>query len=990
MTIQLKEMTRDTEPRQENKMSHSSRSQKTTIIALILGSCAVIFPLLGNQLFPENGGFTRTLLFIRPTATSSGYFVLYDEFHTTKPVDLAFHSRGVLVIGENSAAWRQGDLAMNLSFVGQVDRITGHQGLAYAHSETEDIDYIKVRLNIGSRRLITIIQFNNATEPNSQVPQTPIEGTNFQGAIINGTDLMVIQPTASTSSWTYQGTSSDARFLFLRAGEDGDSFGVARGVRLLTQDGTQLISLSNRVDSICIDEGKPLVPSLEQGFGLSENPVSPSPRFSKLVARVGGSQPRLLLNESDLPELRARVSGSFGGPWKTWYSSLGSDILSRAFRSRIAENQSLIEGCAAELMQISNLYSEREQNDMQDIARSTFLSPYIVAYDMIRSNLTSNQRLEIDNQLRTLVEHLYEGHQKAVIPLNNHIVVTATAIGLAGLLLDIPAWVDEAQQSVDGYLQDTGGIRPNGACYEGASYADYTFRTVAPFFYALRNAGGYDFFTHPKFQAWLNYTVSSMSPLGYAPTFEDCAVNRTLGQPVLMSIGPVQESNPTLAGELQWYWERTGSIHWGGAYDIVMYDQEVPRIEPDTGPNDGIVYPADGYAVFRSGWGVNDLYAVISNKDFLQSHVHQDENSLEIYACGKKWLTNPGYPGWAHAGHDWAISAEASNTALINGQGQFRHNGDGFSAGLLHEKVDFVVSPTRVTYQNPYNPLVWRGFQLLWVALIVLGCSYLVLTKREIHKRSEARKMEAETTHNAEINSMSLNRFEQFVVHHEKFFQKWSFLLSVGLSMLYWTFLLVPIGMKTHYFILHGNMTPDLRDTLIVIIPLIVIGMILLFGFLKGRQLKHRWSISIEKYNCRGEDRFHERWVLGYSYLLLVLVLITLGVGTIFAPYLMAMYTVSGIDAGAIIINAIYIAQGVEGFLWFLLTLETIVLVGKYLHAKFVGKLEGWDEKLLRGVQIDYLRREIQGLLVLILILFGLIFVGGTLMYRIGIEGVTL
>jgi hypothetical protein len=188
--------------------------------------------------------------------------------------------------------------------------------------------------------------------------------------------------------------------------------------------------------------------------------------------------------------------------------------------------------------------------------------------------------------------------------------------------------------------------------------------------------------------------------------FEDCSVNSTLGAMASIAAFPVNATNPTLASNLRWYYPFCLGSEDAGAdlYRLLAYEAAIVPSQPVVGSNGGFAYFDSGLACVRSGWDRDSTYLVISNKYFPQSHVHLDENSIEVYALGKKFLTNPGYPHWGRPGHDYTISTEASNTALINGQGQLDVTSDGFNATIQNGAIDYIQSPSRKAYKSPYLP----------------------------------------------------------------------------------------------------------------------------------------------------------------------------------------------------------------------------------------------------------------------------------------------
>ena len=167
-------------------------------VILALGCAAGIFPIvIANQMFPDNGGYTRNVLFIRPPPGSSnpGYFVIIDEFRAGTAIDLVFHGYGALAFNTSArkATFNQAGASMRMSFAGSVVKITNLSNLVYEYQWNDSVNYIKVRPEDTSAcRLVTIITFGNASIAH---PPVVIEESASRISItINGTDRFLFHP----------------------------------------------------------------------------------------------------------------------------------------------------------------------------------------------------------------------------------------------------------------------------------------------------------------------------------------------------------------------------------------------------------------------------------------------------------------------------------------------------------------------------------------------------------------------------------------------------------------------------------------------------------------------------------------------------------------------------------------------------------------------------------------------------------------------------
>ena len=139
-------------------------------ILAFLGGFLTIF--LSNDLFPDNGGFNRTIIFVRPQPDTEdpGYFIVIDEFEPKDTFEAVFHSYGNLTCSESgkTAIFNQSGTEMKLQFIGPDIRIRNYvNGVYWTYpwkSDPDWVEYIKVEpRDANCRRLITLITFKNSS-----------------------------------------------------------------------------------------------------------------------------------------------------------------------------------------------------------------------------------------------------------------------------------------------------------------------------------------------------------------------------------------------------------------------------------------------------------------------------------------------------------------------------------------------------------------------------------------------------------------------------------------------------------------------------------------------------------------------------------------------------------------------------------------------------------------------------------------------------------
>ncbi len=725
----------------------ASRKGLAAGAALIALACvAGIVPVLvGNYLNPDNHGYTRSVLYIRPSGGTDdpGYFLIIDEFEPGNTIDLVFHSYGVLTFNATAgeAVFNQSGTSMRLRFAGTPVAVANYVGKAFNYDVNDSVEYIKVRpTNPAARRLVTVMTFGNATMPHPPVSVGAIPSR--LTITVNGTDHFLFQAAGQAAPFdlTDGNATISGNYCGYRLNATNDLQWFLFDDATLARFGASTLHSGGATSGFYNATSASLLPA-GRGQG-SPAPVVASTPFDA-ASLASRQHPYLLFDESDLEGLRAKCNGTTPGPWQAWYGSLwGESFVVNAFKGLIEKNQALIDSAVSGMLGIDEVKPEdKTWETAQFISRSTTLYPYLIAYDMIYSNISAANRTIIEQKFMPKLLALADAAASGAVPTNNHAVVGSVALGIGGLLFNNTNWIQLTQNANDHYLADR--VRPNGPCYEGDNYGNYAFGNAIKFYMALRHCGGYDYFTNPRFLAYLNYTVFSVTPLGYTPVFEDCSVNATLGPMASIAAFPVNATNPVLASNLRWYYPfALRSENWAAdVYRLVAFEANVTASQPVVGSNGGFAYFDSGLACIRSGWGRDATYLVISNKYFPQSHVHLDENSIEVYALGKKFLTNPGYPHWGRPGHDYAISTEGSNTALINGQGQLDVTSDGFTAAIQNGQVDLIESPSRKAYKSPFFPAANPAFMAAVIAaaacFAAAGLLVLVKARRKSDKAGE-------------------------------------------------------------------------------------------------------------------------------------------------------------------------------------------------------------------------------------------------------------
>lgn len=780
----------------------------------------LLFITIGN-IFPNNGGYTRNLLFIKPSSDGSpGYFIAIDEIYPSKdniPVDWVLHGRGNLSIFNNnqSAVWAvesylnpSNIVKLHTIFIEPQVTISQFTGPFYPSQSYVNnpimIPYIKARpTQTGPTRFVTLLYPLN----NSQA--LPSIKSNNGVTNIGARDTLFTQ--SSSNLQNRENFTTDATLMFFRSDATNiSSYIFKKGSKFIFQNQSYL--LSEKIISLNLEyqssnisgilwipsptkmsiwcpttpnqvflNGQSLTISYNPVNGLvtfvassngtlliSHNPVKCSPPLPSLPTdkpqppiikdapiKGYGSHPYIFFDESDLIILRNRALNEH--PWQDWFikvennalSHLDDDIslmaptsryvpaLNLAFTGVITQNMTFIEKAK------SFLYAMDDITDYTShLHRSAACSYYSLAFDMIYQNLTSIERLAIGEKLGNHTIPLLEKFD--YLPRNNHIGIVSSGIGLSGLVLEKEDWVTRAISGLDDYF--TTSFAPDGGNYEGYYYASYFLETGLKFFFGLKNLGMKDYFSDYKFQSFINNTIYCFSPLSTVPLFEDSECSPQITEDLLWAAGPLYISAPLLSNYSKWVWDNRrindglnyegnylyslgNSYHDGLVTRLCMYTFNITPIAP---PLETLIIRKDsGLAFMRSEWNPDALFLSITckNKADFQYHAHYDENSFEIWAYGAWLATNPGYPGYGYGQYDWVTSTEASNTILINNQGQQRVNGEGFQEYFKSSEMDGLVASANSIYSSPGHFAINSYFSgVLFFIILNLVISLIIIT----------------------------------------------------------------------------------------------------------------------------------------------------------------------------------------------------------------------------------------------------------------------
>ncbi len=674
--------------------------------ASILANLSFVPTLLSKQAF--QGGYTREILFVKDqSGTTGGYFIIIDDIFRSKPlpVDMLLHGIGDLVVQGNECTWTT---SSNVSLLARVLHpasvsISAHEGW-YAQAR-DYIPYVKIRPDVNATRVVTLLYPYNSTIP---VPATTITSCDHgmvRVDIGNGSTLLFHEDHLNVPAHSpvgIDGTNFSGDYLY-----HGPGGMLANDATVLEINGTTVYNSSVRAsigvmpgtfDAIALQQASNFMPVEHPTWTIEKSAIS------DLLAG-DHDHPFLYFNDSYKPTLVARCATT--DPWKSWYQAfLGQvptwdsyNLTGKGIydRSRAAESlafHAYMEGNQSSADAAINILLHMDEMDAvypQHLERSNCIADYAFAFDLVYDfmNETTIDRVKLllDQGARPLFTNMY--HSAA----NNWRVVMSDGLALAGFMTGNADYVWTADDQLNWYLERD-RTRAEGGVFEGQVYAGYTWTYGLRVAELFRYHGLRDYFQDPRLAATVNFTVLSITPNGYYPMFEDCSYS--LGTNTINGIYASRFNDAGFTGLAQ-HMRWTNAFHgdfftrYYGIRPLVFYDYNVSASTPSIGAHGSIVFPDSDIACLRDGLETTSTYLTISSKDYPQSHVHYDENSIEIFALGEKLLTNPGYPGWGKDHHlNWTIFSNASNCYLFDGRGQTQKTSSGITEWLLLENLNYI------------------------------------------------------------------------------------------------------------------------------------------------------------------------------------------------------------------------------------------------------------------------------------------------------------
>jgi len=369
--------------------------------------------------------------------------------------------------------------------------------------------------------------------------------------------------------------------------------------------------------------------------------------------------------------------------------------------------------------------------------RSKELIDFAIAYDLLRGKGVADSLLvNAKSHLREFAGHLYEESTRLIAPptypisffdvvFNNHAIMTASALGMAAIVINDAVSADVTQQPINWinvamwnienifYLdvkrQSEPGIIAGYA--EGPGYLRYGMFNCLPFICAMGNfapAGSlqYNYKTETRtipnpssdtrYDHLFDWIAKIRMPDGRLPAIEDTYVSEFFPELALL-------------GKSKYIWQNSYShLRTGNSLNLQLTssntDLRVNYISslPTAGTASDSLFqslPLSGNLVFRSAPDSNAIYMHVTAKNGVArnnsfGHNQADVTSFLIYSKGEVLALDPGYIQYDRRVETG--NAQNHNMVLVDGGGpqigdpQNSNDADGFIENTFgREKLDY-------------------------------------------------------------------------------------------------------------------------------------------------------------------------------------------------------------------------------------------------------------------------------------------------------------
>ena len=381
----------------------------------------------------------------------------------------------------------------------------------------------------------------------------------------------------------------------------------------------------------------------------------------------------------------------------------GEIAQANAFLAWLLDDETYAAKAREFLQKLSDNYASHKDSDI-NIRMPSIVMCYTFALDLLvgAEMIPENEAEEAETKLTTIIDAFYADYiendfNRIFIHYtqNNHPIRTACSIGTVALGFpehpEARKWADWAFSELS-YLWGPNGqyVQEDGGVSEGSLYYRFAFGASLAMFHAWHNrigeprtftkncinridedpwtghgcVDGESFvFKNPMFeepfQKSVDWFLTLRMPDGRRPPMEDSGLKDGNGGAVMARYMDRED--------LVWDWH-TDNLNMSGGMDLrilhLAYAPEIPDAQPPAWTHR--VMETAGQAVFRSGWGEEDFWLMVTAEHGSARktiHDHVDGGSFTMSAYGEYLLIDCGY--YKPNSMNNAVTAQAASHNLL-------------------------------------------------------------------------------------------------------------------------------------------------------------------------------------------------------------------------------------------------------------------------------------------------------------------------------------
>jgi hypothetical protein len=437
--------------------------------------------------------------------------------------------------------------------------------------------------------------------------------------------------------------------------------------------------------------------------------------------------------------------------------------------------------------------------------RSKELIDYLIAYDLLRgAGETPASLMASQAKLQDFAGNLYQQSTTAFLGVsfygtikNNHTLMTAAALGMAGVVLNEatsttrsrqPAtWAGAGLYHIDNVLwrdaQRQSDSTQVAGYAEGPYYCKYALLNCLPYFRALGNflpdgRQAYAFGTStrsirnpyydPKYARLYDWLTAIQMPDGRLPALEDSYVD--MGMPELALTGQAQYLRPLALSRLTGSSMNSLTAQLRDATVDMRAAYLATALAPTPASHPALtVLPSSGNLIFRAGRDSAATYLHVYGRGGLAQanaggHSQGNAGSFLLYAHGQLLALDPGYLSYNRR----AEVGQASNHNLVLVDGAGPAMGTAGAGSQAQSTIQHTLNTSQLTYGEVQT--AYQGASLVRQTLFVRNAYFLLVD----NVRAAAAHTYTWQLHGAGLagGSASTGTFADSLAQHEGTWQK--------------------------------------------------------------------------------------------------------------------------------------------------------------------------------------------------------------------------